>query len=90
MPAFRDYFYAKHGRGDFDVPYEISDQDDAGTVQYFGFLNNQGGWIIQQYDTGASPKTMRYAIGTSSYSANWTARASLSYGYYNTLFVQAP
>lgn len=66
--------------------FEASDVDDAGTTQYFGFLNANGNWIIQQYDTAASPKTLRYAGGQSNYSASWTLRASLTYGYYNAIF----
>lgn len=86
MPAFKDYLYANHKRGDHDVVYEISDQDVSGTTKYYGFVNNTGGWIIQAWDTAASPQTFRYKAGTSDYAANFVLRASLTYVLYNAMF----
>jgi hypothetical protein len=71
--------------------YEISDQDVAGAVQYFGYLNIIGKWIIQKIDTGAAPQTVRYVSGpASTYPASWSGRASLTYGYYNTITNPVP
>lgn len=74
--------------------YEISDQYDAsvsgftGDVEYYGFLNLVGGWIIQAHTI--STGTYRYVQGSSDYTTNWTAKGALVYGYYNTLFVTNP
>jgi len=75
-----------HSFGDTSSVFETSDVDDSGTTQYFGYLNAEGSWIIQEYDMSPSPKTMRYAAGTQDYLAAWTSRASLSYNTYDTLF----
>lgn len=64
--------------------YAISDYDDAGNPQYFGYLAPDGGWYIQKYDTAA--KTFRYASGLDSYPANWAGRANLAYDYSSEVF----
>lgn len=74
--------------------YEVSDEYDAsvsgftGDLEYFGYLNCKGKWIIQQHtiSTGA----YRYISGVADYSTNWTNKGSLIYGYYNTLFNTSP
>lgn len=63
--------------------FEAADEDIAGDPQYFGFMNMDGCWIIQQRN--AASGTYRYFQGRSDYSTNWTNRASLSYVTYNTL-----
>lgn len=86
MPNLRDFQYLYHKRGDHDVIYEISDQDIGVTtsgVNYYGYLNNTGGWIIQKWDTAAN--SFRYAIGNADYVTNWGLIGSLSYGYYSAL-----
>lgn len=81
----KDYAGKLHRYGGEGSVFEASDVDDADAVQYFGFLNTEGYWIIQKYDTSTSPKTMRYAAGTADYATAWTARASLAFGYYNAI-----
>jgi len=66
--------------------YKISDIDDAGAVQYYGFVDRNGEWFIMELDTSASPKTFRYANGTNDYSTNWGVRSLLSYNYYDNVF----
>jgi hypothetical protein len=68
------------------IRYSPADVDDAGTVQYFGFTDMTGAWYVQRMDTGASPKTLRYARGTTAYPAGWTGRASLTYDYLYATF----
>lgn len=66
--------------------YEISDEDIAGDIQYFGYLNQLGKWIIQRRDATTDLVTERYINGSADYSTNWTNRASLTpYVYYNQL-----
>lgn len=67
------------------IRYKVADIDDAGTVQYFGQVANDGTWIIVKEDDSVSPKTIRYASGANNYPTNWTGRASLTYGYLYSL-----
>ena len=64
------------------APYEISrdDQVSVANVQYFGFINNDGAWYIQEIDcTDASDGTYKYINGATGFLANWANRTSLSY-----------
>jgi hypothetical protein len=72
--------------------FEASDQDtSSATYYYFGFLTQDGNWIIQRFDNSTPNVVLyRYAspsnnAGYSSYSSAWTARASLSYDYFNAV-----
>ena len=62
--------------------YKASDSD-AGSIQYYGFLRNDGGWYIMKMSGG---NTYRYQVGGSGYATAWAARASLGYDYFNLLF----
>ena len=77
--------------------YEVSDEYDAsvsgfsGTVEYYGYLNSSGKWIIQQHNitTGA----YRYASGTNSYATAWSLAIAgdlTGFGYYNALSNTTP
>lgn len=66
------------------IKYTPADIDDAGAVQYFGFTDNSGAWYIRKFDTGASPKTIRFAFGQGAYATNWTGRTGLTYSIYGT------
>lgn len=69
------------------IRYKVADMDDAGAVKYFGQITNDGTWLIMQEDDGASPKTIRYAAGSSDYPTAWTNRATQTYGYlYEALY----
>lgn len=70
--------------GDPTVMYKISDLDSASDPKYYGFLDPSGNWYIMKESTSAG--TYRYVSGTSSYSTNWTNRASLTYGYFDGAF----
>jgi len=62
--------------------YNISQVDDA-IPSYYGYVEKNGAWYIVKEDaTGA----FRYAKGSSSFSSNWTSRASLTYDYFNAVF----
>ena len=72
--------------------YEVSDEYDSsvtgfsGTVEYYGYLNSLGHWIIQQHNitTGA----YRYTSGTSSYATAWAlaiAGTLTGFGLYSAL-----
>ncbi len=70
--------------------FEASDQDtNNASYYYFGFLTQDGNWVIQRFDnTGTNVILYRYATvnnngGYPKYTDAWTARASLTYDYYN-------
>ncbi len=62
--------------------YKISDIDDSGETQYFGFTDKNGNWYI----LALTSTTARYALGSTDYSSNWTNRSSLSYDYFFNVF----
>lgn len=69
--------------------YEIANEDIGADPQYFGYLNLEGGWIIQQ--RAASTGVYTYAQGSSDYATSWTNRAVLgTYDTYDKLFVTNP
>lgn len=74
--------------------YEISDEYDAsvsgftGDIEYFGYLNLNGGWIIQFHRI--STGQYRYAQGKTAYPAAWTGKGALTYDLYSTLFLTNP
>jgi hypothetical protein len=65
--------------------YFLSDIDDAGTVKYYGYLNEHGNWLIRKEDTTVTPKTHRFAYGTRNYLTNMNNRASLVYDLLSTV-----
>lgn len=80
---WRDYQYIFHKNGGHDVVFEISDEDITSDPSYFGYMNEDGCWIIQQRT--ASTGAYRYAYGKTGYAAAWTGRAALTYGYWNEI-----
>ena len=63
--------------------YEVNDVDDAAIPAYYGFLDKDGRWYITREDSSGG---YRYVRGSSSYSSNWTTRATLSYDYFDSVF----
>lgn len=62
--------------------YHISDLDISSDPKYKGYVDEDGNWYILK-ETASS---FRYVKGSSSYSTNWTNRASLTYDYYQNTF----
>lgn len=66
--------------------YQTSDVDEASaTVTYIGAVDRAGNWYIKKIDQTAGT-TLRFIKGSSSYTTNWTNRASLSYDYFDVVF----
>ncbi len=63
--------------------YKISEIDN-GTISYYGFTNQTGGWLIMKEDTQTS--SFRYAKGDVKFANDWTNRENLKYDYYYKLF----
>lgn len=77
------------------IRYKIADVDDDGldsTANYYGYVSPEGNWYIQKEDKSANPASYRYANGNGNgpsqnqYPAQWTARASQNYNYFNLIF----
>lgn len=64
--------------------FTISDIDDAANPKYYGYIDKEGSWYIMEENT--TNKSFRYAVGDTDYPTNWTARAGLTYDYYNNVF----
>ena len=85
-----DYFFILIKRGNENIQFEISDSYDqglsgfSGDYEYWGYLNTNGGWIIQRHQI--STGQYRYCRGTGNFSINWGIRASLTYTTFDALF----
>jgi len=81
-----DRHFVYHNAGGDSIHFEISDEKakagDA-TIYYYGYISGSGSWIIMENDTDEG--TYRYKIGSSLYAANWAARESLTYVFYNAI-----
>lgn len=62
--------------------YKIAELDDSSPA-YYGFVDKDGAWFILKEDSAGA---YRYIKGSSSFSTNWTNRASLTYDYYHNIF----
>lgn len=84
----KDFIYRKHGTGSDIAYFQASDMDEASNPSYYGFLADDGRWIIMEKtdNVGATGiTTVRYCFGQSDYTTAWTGRAGLTYSYYNAI-----
>lgn len=63
--------------------YEVAEIDDSSTPSYYGFLKKTGAWYVMKENSSGA---YRYAKGSSSFSTNWSNRASLTYDYFDSVF----
>lgn len=63
--------------------YKVSDVDEAADPKFYGFLRADGYWYVMRNTGGTA---FRYAAGSTGYAAAWAGRASLSYGYFDSIF----
>ena len=63
--------------------YKISQIDDTAYPYYYGYINQSGAWYIMSED---ALNNYRYTKGDSDFSTNWTGRALLTYGYFDSIF----
>ena len=68
--------------------YAISEVNTTNaTYNYYGFVDKDGGWYIMREDkTVVGAEVYRYTKGDNDFATNWTNRAGLTYGVYNTIF----
>jgi hypothetical protein len=58
--------------------YHFTDKDDGGAIQYFGYTDANGAWVIMQLN---GESTCRYATGPKGYPESWANRANLAFDY---------
>jgi hypothetical protein len=63
--------------------YKISQIDDTAYPYYYGYINQSGAWYIMSEDV---LNNYRYTKGDSDFATNWTGRALLTYGYFDSIF----
>ncbi len=67
--------------------YRPSDTKIEDAIRYYGFLAIDGSWYIRRDDLADKNDRMsRYVKGDSEYIAKLSARATLTYGYFNEVF----
>lgn len=62
--------------------YKISQIDDSSPA-FYGFVEKTGLWFIMKEDSAGN---YRYTKGTTSFSTNWTNRATLTYDLFDVIF----
>jgi hypothetical protein len=70
--------------GDILAHYKFANLDVSGDPLYLGFLQITGQWYIQKISISGG--TVEYVKGSSDYATNWTGRAGLSYGAFDTIW----
>ena len=66
--------------------YDLIQDDDTSSAsyEYYGFMKADGGWYIKRITLASNLR--EYVKGTSSYSTEWTGRASQTYADYGSTF----
>ena len=64
------------------VKYKTTDLDTTSATKYVGYTDVDGNWFIKEI----TATTIRFVKGTSSYTTNWTNRASLTFDYFYNIF----
>jgi hypothetical protein len=83
-----DVKYIRHKSGEPTTTYQLSDMDMAASTHYYGYINNEGGWLIMSELESAGVTAYKYCVGWSNYDAAWTARAGATYVRWNALGAQ--
>lgn len=65
---------------------DVDDDDNDATANYYGFVDTDGNWYIMKEEISGSVSTYTFTRGTTNYSANWTGRAGLTYGSFDSTF----
>ncbi len=64
--------------------YQISDEDVATNLEFYGYLDTTGGWFILKYDLVNG--SLKYIRGGDNYNATWLNRSILDYSPYDEVF----
>lgn len=78
-------------KGDYRGLFNVARSDEASeTTRYYAFFNEAGAYVIQKVAVSGGVGTYTYYVNgdSSTFDANWTARASLSYVEYHNLFAK--
>lgn len=63
--------------------YAISNVDSTAYPYYYGFINKDAAWYIMRENP---ENTFTYSKGSTDFATNWTGRAGLTYGTFDTIF----
>lgn len=66
--------------------FGISDIDQPGSPNYFGFISHSGEWYIMQETVSSPTKSYLYIYGRNNYNTNWSNRTSLTYLTFDMAF----
>lgn len=91
---FKDYNFQLHKRNGVDVNYQAARQDGSGDPSYFGWVSEDGSWvIIEQNDANGTFLYFRgdgIAVaqeGNGTLAEGWADRTNKTYVEYNALYV---
>ncbi len=62
-----------HKYGDEYVEFYIANMDTAGTTRYYGWIGNDGYWLIMKWDTTTNIFTYASGQAIGTYTVNWDA-----------------
>lgn len=77
----RDFNFVLHRQGENSVTFMPSGLDDSADPEYYGFVADNGAWVIMQ--KSSATKIIKYCFGKSDFETNWSNRGSLTYRWYN-------
>lgn len=63
--------------------YRITEIGYDNLVTYYGFVSNEGSWIIMKEDSGNN--SFRYSSGDANFESSWNIRETLRYVYFHDL-----
>ena len=84
----KDYHMQYSKKGDPVSVFNIAREDPTDGDTYYGYMNDEGSYIIQQVTTSGTLKIYKYyaRVHKAQFDTDWTDRASLSYLEYHELF----
>jgi len=90
-------FYSTYGKkGDNKCIFNVVREDTtSAVVQYYGYQNDEGSYIIQRSSTVTTTTVIKYdyygkgvSKAADDFQTDWDNRASLTFVEYNALFTQ--
>lgn len=69
----KDISRTLHKQGDDYAELYISNMDATGATKYYGYIANDGYWVIMEWDTTTNIFLYAYGQEIATYSVNWDA-----------------
>ena len=67
----KDTLRVLHKHGDEYAELYVSNFDQTGATQYYGYVGHGGNWVIQRWDTATNILLYAYGQDMTAYAANW-------------------